>query len=524
MVRVPPPKQVAEVFAGNAQDKGKRDSQQDAYGFTDFSDAQFRRHAGVGAVLADGMGGMQNGVWSSVHAVRSFLKSYQQKAPNQAVQNALEDALRQANALVYEEASRLNLVDRMGTTLVAAVIHERTLSWVSVGDSRIYRYSAGRMQQLSTDQSYAEILAAQVRSGQLSQAEADAHPMRNALLGYLGRAGRIEIDASPVPIPLESGDWIVLCSDGVSGVLTTTQMASCLSDDVHESARRMVQTAIARGLRNQDNATVALLRLGADPNMVAHGSHSTATYPVRSSNQNNANRGMRSTPKKLIFASAAVFGASLLLGAGYLLGTSFASREDTSVELLRLGSESAGTDPQTQRQTPTAQSEATATASEAPVPRTTAREPNLGVWAGPPLAQTASATAPAPAPAPAQAASNSKPPPGTPRNNVATAPAGSPATSGRTAPAGRAPDSNAPTSGRAAPAGTSANALPAGAASAEKPPTNPIAANPNQQTTATQTTTPLQTGSQAIAPAPQSTNSAGTSTAASDARPAANGK
>src|ERR1700681_643431 len=120
---------------GNAQHIGSRHSQQDSFGFADPDDAPFIEHGGFLAVVCDGMGGMEHGDAASRIAVRAFLDAYLRKSPAETIPTALERSVHEANAQVLEYAGSIGAVESMGTTLVAAVLYERSLYFVSVGDS-----------------------------------------------------------------------------------------------------------------------------------------------------------------------------------------------------------------------------------------------------------------------------------------------------------------------------------------------------------------------------------------------------
>lgn len=249
------------VVPAHAQSLGRRDSQQDAFGFSSLADTAFARHAGYLAVLADGMGGVQNGSWASSEAVRTFLDGYRAKTRDEETQAALLRAATMANEVVFTEADRLNLVDRMGTTLVAAVIRDRELNWLSIGDSRVYLFDAGRLVRLSTDHSFSEVLRERVVRGEISLGESLEHPMRNGLTSYLGRRETPLIDASRSPLRLNPGAWVLLCSDGLSGVLNESEIAAELHGVPQAACDRLIHAVTARHLPHQDNTTVMVLHV-----------------------------------------------------------------------------------------------------------------------------------------------------------------------------------------------------------------------------------------------------------------------
>src|SRR5580698_5519707 len=119
--------------AGNAQDIGAREEQQDSFGFSDPSDKAFVRHGGFLGVVADGMGGLSNGREAGAAAVRSFLAAYQAKPASESVADALSRSVGEANQAVRQIVQNGSAHDA-GTTLAAAVVLDSELYWIAVGD------------------------------------------------------------------------------------------------------------------------------------------------------------------------------------------------------------------------------------------------------------------------------------------------------------------------------------------------------------------------------------------------------
>lgn len=251
------------IDPAQAQHPGRRESQQDACGFLAPADAATAAHAGHLAVLADGMGGGRNGQWAAEQAVQCFIDTYRSKAADEAVPAALQRAMQAANAVVHDEAQRLSAVDRMGTTLAAAVVLGQQLHWLNVGDSRVYLQQGGPLQCLSTDHSYAEVLRIRVQRGELSAGEALGHPLRHALTSYLGRPEPLQHGASTEPVALQPGSWVLLCSDGLTQALDDEQIGAQLQGGAQQACHRLLQAALDRALPDQDNVSAALLHLPA---------------------------------------------------------------------------------------------------------------------------------------------------------------------------------------------------------------------------------------------------------------------
>lgn len=247
------------VLPGNASDIGSRKQQQDAFALSDFADTQFIQHGGYLAALADGIGGLKHGAEASSIAVTQFVTHYLRKPAEQSVEDALDAALDAANESVCSASWLLNCVGQMGTTLVAALIHQSQLYWRAVGDSHLYLCRGGRLSQLNADHNFARELQVLVNEGIMTQQEADAHPERKALQCFLGMNPVPEIDRNRRPLPLRDGDILLLCSDGIDSVLSADEIMACLGQVPMMAAQLMCDQVLAKRLPFQDNLTAVVL-------------------------------------------------------------------------------------------------------------------------------------------------------------------------------------------------------------------------------------------------------------------------
>jgi len=248
-----------KVITGHAQHIGEREEQQDAYGFSSLDDEDAIMRHGVLAVLADGMGGYAMGKEAGQLAVQTMLNEYIAKSAEESIPQALEQSLHLANQAVYEMALSHELEWSVGTTLIATVIHQGELYWISAGDSRIYLFRGGVLMPLTRDHIYANRLKEHVLAGNLTQEEADLHPERHLLTSYLGIPRITEIDANQEPLLLVTGDLVILCSDGLYDDLSDKLLeeASCLYPPL--AAAFILQHVLAGQRPYQDNATIAIL-------------------------------------------------------------------------------------------------------------------------------------------------------------------------------------------------------------------------------------------------------------------------
>lgn len=241
---------------GNAQHIGSRQQQQDAFGFSNLADAVFRKHGGMLAVVADGMGGMAHGEAAGKCAVKAFLDAYQTKTETEPIPDALLRSLHSANAAVYEMAIELDAAEEMGTTLVATVIHNERLHWISCGDSAIFLYRRGEFTALNQPHIFAIDLDDQVINGVIPRDLAKVHPERESLTSFLGLEKITLLDRSLRPIGLRDGDTVLLASDGLFKTLSFEEMAQSMDNDAQTLCETLVKRTIATQKAYQDNVTV----------------------------------------------------------------------------------------------------------------------------------------------------------------------------------------------------------------------------------------------------------------------------
>ena len=140
----------------------------------------------------------------------------------------------------------------MGTAAVAVVVAGRLACIAHVGDSRAYLIHADTITQITRDHS---VVQEMVEAGQITQEEARAHPNKNVITRALGIVPEIVMDYSEVP--LERGDALILCTDGLSNQLEADEIKNIVKDGVEDACARLITQANARG--GYDNITVVVL-------------------------------------------------------------------------------------------------------------------------------------------------------------------------------------------------------------------------------------------------------------------------
>jgi len=249
------------VVPGNSSHIGLRRYQQDAFGLSDFADTTFTPHGGYLAVVADGIGGLLHGREAAQLAVSAFLQQYAAKPAEQSIPQALDEALSAANQAVCRVAEQKHCLAWMGTTLVAAAVWNNKLYWRSVGDSHLYLCRDRRLGLLTIDHHFARTLQMQADAGIISQREAEFHPERYSLESFLGLEPLPLVDTGSAGLPLLPGDCVLLCTDGIDGVLTSDEIIACLGAEPMRAAQALCDAALAKGNPNQDNLTAVVLRL-----------------------------------------------------------------------------------------------------------------------------------------------------------------------------------------------------------------------------------------------------------------------
>lgn len=203
--------------------------------------------------VADGMGGAQAGEIASRIAVDAFEPEHDE---GMSPEEYLSSTVQRANREIFEFAQRDSARSGMGTTLTAALVRGDEVSFGHVGDSRAYRYRDGELTQLTADHSLVEELR---RQGKLTQDQAADHPQRSVITRALGPEPHVNVDT--MTVRARDGDVFVLCSDGLTTMLSDDDVAAVLAaaEGLDEAARRLVRAANDRGGR--DNITVVIFRV-----------------------------------------------------------------------------------------------------------------------------------------------------------------------------------------------------------------------------------------------------------------------
>jgi len=235
----------------------QRENNEDSHGYWEPSDDASFLASGRLAIVADGMGGHEGGQIASRLAVETFTKSYA-AANDPEPQKRLLTALNQAHKNIQQHANQNPRLNSMGTTCTALALVEHRLYFVHVGDSRLYLLRQGKLQTLSRDHT---LIARLLEKGLIQPQQAKDHPQKHVLTSALGIPGEeLEIDAPPKPLPLQPGDILMLCTDGLWGQMQASEIEQSLVSQAPAAAcRSLVDLAKKRG--GPDNITLQVLRI-----------------------------------------------------------------------------------------------------------------------------------------------------------------------------------------------------------------------------------------------------------------------
>ena len=220
-------------------------------------------------VVADGMGGHAAGEVASriaVDAIDEFVRNTRGGGPV-ALSSGVDarvssepDRIRKAivysNGMVFDATRERVEYEGMATTVAAVLVEGAVAHVAHVGDSRVYLFRQGHVKQMTRDHSWVN---EQVENGVLTADQARIHPLRNVVTRALGGHADLAVDVTSLDV--RAGDILLLCSDGLTTMITDEEIAQILDDereDLPEAARKLVDAANDSG--GEDNVTVILVQ------------------------------------------------------------------------------------------------------------------------------------------------------------------------------------------------------------------------------------------------------------------------
>lgn len=240
----------------NLQGIGTRQRQEDSFAFVNAVDVTEIKNNGFLAVVADGMGGMKDGKFVSEAAIKKVTDDFKKMDREKDLGIQLKESIYEANSILYKTFGGSG-----GTTIVACIFFQERLYFVSVGDSFLYLKRGEGIYRLNREQTYRqELYRKLLYEGTLDPTQANEDEDGPRLSQFLGNSELGEVDALCRPWSIQNGDIILICSDGVGGVLTDKELLECLTEPASDGAcRRIEQEIQAKGRRHQDNYTALVI-------------------------------------------------------------------------------------------------------------------------------------------------------------------------------------------------------------------------------------------------------------------------
>ena len=248
------------IALANLSDVGLvRENNEDYYCYAEPEGAEEFAKRGRLAIIADGMGGYEGGQFASRIAVDTVREIYLKDLEADPL-DALLEGFRLAHQRILAKARESEELEGMGTTCTALIILGTNLLFAHVGDSRLYLLRGPNIFQLTRDHSYVNKM---VEAGMLTPEEAEHHPQKNVLMMALGASKEIRADCPADPLPLQPGDTLLMCTDGLSGLVSNEEMQQAVNGNaLDKGCKDLIELAKSRG--GHDNITVQLLRVASD--------------------------------------------------------------------------------------------------------------------------------------------------------------------------------------------------------------------------------------------------------------------
>lgn len=209
-------------------------------------------------IVADGMGGHKAGAYASKFVTDQLVENAR-KSQGWDVIAFLENVLKQLNMELLKKGDNDESYSGMGTTTVVASEKDGILYIVNVGDSRLYHIRNGEMKQITVDHSYVQEL---IEAGVIGKEEGKTHPNKNMITRAVGAPQSLKVDH--FILPLEEGDYILMCSDGLHGMLEDEEIKEIITtgnQTLEEKTKRLVDEAKIKG--GKDNIAVILAQMGS---------------------------------------------------------------------------------------------------------------------------------------------------------------------------------------------------------------------------------------------------------------------
>lgn len=242
---------------GSIQGIGEREYQEDALALVNADDVTKIRQEGLLAMVADGMGGLEHGALASTAGIQTITQDFLSMDRTQPLEPQLTQSLLHAAQVVYDM-----LRGNGGSTMIACILFDEQLYYAGAGDSFLYLLRQGKLIRINREQNvghrrYLEL----IRRGQMDVCATEGIHQAHAVTNFLGIDRMKEMDCLCSALPLMDDDVLLLCSDGVGGVLSPQEICACLSvPNANEAALALQSRIVAKNEPHQDNFTAVVIR------------------------------------------------------------------------------------------------------------------------------------------------------------------------------------------------------------------------------------------------------------------------
>lgn len=235
---------------------GARDYQEDAWTLVNAADVTQIKKTGLLAVVADGMGGMENGSLASMTGIRILTEDFRNMNRSLPLEKQLTCSLFRAADAVYSVNQ-----GKSGSTMVATILFGEQLYYAGVGDSYLYLLRDDVLIRINREQNVLhQRYLDSIRNGNVDHFAAQGVSQPQAITGFLGMPDLRDVDQLHRAMPLKGGDVLLLCSDGVGGVLQPEEIRDCLNiPNANEAAAALKQAVLEKNRKHQDNFTAIVI-------------------------------------------------------------------------------------------------------------------------------------------------------------------------------------------------------------------------------------------------------------------------
>lgn len=239
------------------QDIGRREDQQDAFVIVNARDLVAVKNKGLLAIVADGMGGMSGGSQASAAVTDRLVHVFEQLDRDNDLSIQLREGVESADDAVFRLLGGYG-----GSTVISCLIYQEKLWFACVGDSGLYLLRNGQLSRLNRPQnSFTLDCMTAVQSGSMDREAYMSGNNKAALTHFVGMGEVDDIDHNYRPLRLMDGDVLLLCSDGVDGVVSKERITECLSTgSAREMCSRLGDSVVKANNPHQDNYTAVVVR------------------------------------------------------------------------------------------------------------------------------------------------------------------------------------------------------------------------------------------------------------------------